>query len=305
MNRLFAHPNHWLLAAIASLVVTTSPALAAAQATPARKPITPAKTLWVVTFDHRLVKVNASRPHQVLRSRSLRGLDKGDRIAGLDYRVAKGVLFALSEKGRLYTLDTETARLTPVADPQSARLPTQSRKFGLDFNPTVDRIRVVAMSGENFRLHPETGAQIDGDTTAEGIQTDAPLRYVDGDRNIGKKPQVVAAAYTYNKTDEKLTTNYALDRATGTLVIQGSKEGVTPAVSPNTGQLTTVGPLGLGAFTDAAFDIADIDNSAYAAIRVAAKDQTRLFTIDLSTGKAKLVGVLGTGARVLGMAIEP
>ena len=30
--------------------------------------------------------------------------------------------------------------------------------FGFDFNPTVDRIRVVSDTGQNLRLNPDTGA---------------------------------------------------------------------------------------------------------------------------------------------------
>jgi hypothetical protein len=30
--------------------------------------------------------------------------------------------------------------------------------FGFDFNPTVDRIRLVSDSGQNLRLNPNSGA---------------------------------------------------------------------------------------------------------------------------------------------------
>ena len=83
--------------------------------------------------------------------------------------------------------------------------------------------------------------------------TDPPLAYAAGDVAAGRAPQLVGAAYTYNKIHDKLTTNYAIDRATGSLVMQGTAEGVTPAVSPNTGQLRTVGALGTGPVDDAAF----------------------------------------------------
>lgn len=268
----------------------------------------PPVIVWAVTIDHKLIKVNARQPDKLLRSRTLNGVPKGDRIAGIDYRVAKGVMYALTEGGRLFTLDTKSARLLPVGGAPVAAVAaaaSSGRKFGFDFNPTVDRIRVVSVSGENFRIHPDTGAQIDGDAAADGVQQDARLRYAEGDRSFGKSPQIVAAAYTYNKTDEKLTSNYALDRAAGTLVLQGSREGATPVVSPNTGLLTTVGSLGLGRFTDASFDISDIDNTALAAIRVVAKDATGLYRIDLATGKATRIGTLAGGARVLALAIEP
>ena len=122
---------------------------------------------------------------------------------------------------------------------------------------------------------------------------------------IRDRPQLVAAAYTYNKQDDKLTTNYAMDRVAGTLVTQGSKEGVQPVVSPNTGTLFTVGALGTGPIQDASMDIADVTGAAYAALRSSAQAPTRLYTIDLSSGRASLIGTLGDGTPVLGLAIEP
>jgi hypothetical protein len=54
---------------------------------------------------------------------------------------------------------------------------------------------------------------------------------------------------------------------------------------------------------DAAFDIADIDNAALAALRVGGR--TRLFVIDLATGRATLLGSVGRGGALRGIAIQP
>lgn len=118
-------------------------------------------------------------------------------------------------------------------------------------------------------------------------------------------PRIVAAAYTYNKKDSKLTTNYAIDADQGTLVRQGSLEGVEPVVSPNLGRLTTVGALGVGPLRDASFDISDLSNRALAVLRTASDARSRLYGIDLSTGRATLLGTVGDGAPLVGMAIEP
>ena len=177
--------------------------------------------------------------------------------------------------------------------------------MGFDFNPAADRVRVVGANGQNLRLHPDTGAVVDFDPNTPGLQTDPSLAYAPGDVNAGKTPQVAGAAYTYNKRDDKLTTNYAIDRALGVLVMQGSREGTTPVVSPNTGQLRTVGSLGLGPLTDVAFDIADVGNTALIAVRTAADNQTRLHQVDLATGATRPLGVVGEGTPLVGMAIEP
>jgi hypothetical protein len=156
-----------------------------------------------------------------------------------------------------------------------------------------------------MRLHPETGAQVDSDPAAPGVQADPVLAYAFNDVNAGKAPRVTAAAYTYNTRDEKITTNYAIDSNFGTLVTQGSKEGTQPAVSPNTGQLRTVGPLGVADFKRAHFDIADINNAAYAALTGADGRQARFVEINLDTGAATPLGTIGQGEAIRGIAIEP
>ena len=256
-----------------------------------------------VTASNQLIRFNAGQPGRILSKTALSGLQPGERVLDIDFRIAKGQLYLLGSTGRLYRVDATTGAASAIGSPIA--MPLAGDVVGIDFNPTVDRLRVVSSAGLNMRLHPDTGAMIDGNPTLDGVQPDTPLAYVAGDVNAGKTPSVVSAAYTYNKTDEKLTTNYALDAAAGTLVMQGSMEGTTPVVSPNTGQLRTVGPLGAGSFKTAAFDIADITGAAFAALTAADSNTSRWVQIDLKTGAAKLIGTIGGGEAVRGAAIEP
>lgn len=260
--------------------------------------------LFAVTATMDLIQVNAGQPQRVLSRRPVTGLPAGEQLVGIDYRVARGVLYALSRSGRLYTLDTGSGALKPVG-PAPSVVPLTGTLFGFDFNPAADRIRVVSNTGQNLRLHPDTGAAVDGNPAQDGVQGDAPLAYAATDRNAGQPPAIAAAGYTYNKKDEKITTNFAIDLRLGLLVMQGSAEGATPVVSPNTGVLTTIGPLGLGPLTDASFDIADVSGAAFAAVRTAAQPRTQLHLVDLATGQARLIGTVGDGAPLLGMAVEP
>lgn len=262
------------------------------------------ETVWAVTAAHQLVKFNAGQPRRILERKPVTGLAAGERLVGIDVRVARGVLYALGSGGQLYTLDTATGALAKIGT-GVAGLPVAAGRVGFDFNPTVDRIRVVTAAGANLRLHPDTGAQVDGDPNTAGTQGDGTLAYAAGDAAAGRTPAVLAAAYTYNKKNEKLTTNFAIDGRDGALVTQGSREGAEPAVSPNTGRLFTVGALGTGALDDASFDIADVNNAAYAAVRRAGDATTRWIRIDLATGRATALGTLGDGTAVVGIAIEP
>ena len=255
-----------------------------------------------MTASNKLLKFNAGQPGRVLKTLNIAGLQAGETLLGIDYRVSKDQLYALGSSGRLYTINEDTAAASVVGVPFAVKL--EGTQFGFDFNPTVDRIRVISNTGQNLRLHPDTGAVVDSNPALDGVQTDGKLTYAVGDKNFGKSPMAVGAAYSYNKADTKITTNFALDAATGALVTQGSREGVTPAVSPNTGQLFTIGSLGM-AFNNASFDIQALSDVAFAALNSDGSTASRWVTIDLKTGAAKSLGTIGGGERVVGIALEP
>ncbi len=285
------------LRALPILSVITALSIFAGCATSPTEALGPLRkeTLHALTQKMELLTLNAGQPRLVQKRVTVTGLPAGESLVGIDYRVAKGVLFAVSRSGTVYTLDATTGILKAVSGkPLDKAL--EGDAFGVDFNPVADRIRVVSNTGQNLRLHPDTGAL---------ASADPALTFAPGDAQAAFKPDVVAAGYTYNKTNDKLTTNYAIDRREGTLVTQGTVEGVQPAVSPNTGQLRTVGALGTGPLVDASLDIADISGAAFAAVRTAAQPNTRLYLIDLTSGKAELVGTVGDGAPLIGLAVEP
>lgn len=263
--------------------------------------------VYAVTVNNQLIHFNAGQPQKILSRKPLSGLLAQDRLLGIDYRVARGQLYGLGASGQLYRIDTATGAATTIGS--QAVLTGEGREYGFDFNPTVDRIRVISDTGLNLRMHPDTGAMVDSDPAKPGLQLDGTPAFDAKDVNAGKKPAVVAAGYTYNKTDEKQTTNYVIERSQGILAHMGTKEGVTPAVSPNTGKLYTVGSLGLPPFDRATLDISDISNTAYAAITPAAdgsgRANSRWYRIDLKTGKALLMGSIGENELVVGAALEP
>lgn len=271
---------------------------------PTEQPGPPAKEeIVAVTASNQLIRFNAGQPQRVRDRQPLKGLRAGEVLLGIDYRVARGELYALGASGQLYRIDVGSATASAIGTPVS--LPKEGKEWGFDFNPTVDRIRVVNDAHWNLRLHPDTGAIVDANPNEAGTQLDGRLAYDAGDAHAGKAATIVAAGYTYNKKDEKITTNYALDGALGTLVHQGTREGVSPAVSPNTGRLFSVGPLGIGPFAHATFDISDLSYTAYAGIRNAADRSTRWYRVDLDSGKAVLLGSVGAGEPLVGAAIEP
>ena len=172
------------------------------------------------------------------------GLDADDPLVGIDRRPADGSIVGLTGGGVVYVIDPATAAATPAGAAIDPAL--ESPAFGLDFNPTVDRIRVGASTGQNLRLNPDTGAiGANPDTGAPTI--DGKLAFADGDANAGAAPKVVGAAYTNSVAGATRTQLFVVDAATGSLAIQ---------MPPNDGILNTVGPLGVDLPDAASFDIA-------------------------------------------------
>lgn len=255
-----------------------------------------------VTASNRLISFNVASPGRLLSHKPLRGLAADESVLAMDFRQKNDTLYALGSSGRLYTIDHETGQARPVGPPLALALP--GGEIGMDFNPTVDRIRVISDGGLNLRLHPDTGAIVDSDAARPGLQIDGALAYVEGDPHAGRPPRLLAAAYSYNKADPKITTQYAIDAATASLVRQGSLEGTTPVVSPNTGRLSTIGPLGVRGFTRAAFDIHVLTDLAFAALTFQDSPDSRFYEIDVKSGLARPLGTIGGAEPVVAMALE-
>ena len=74
-------------------------------------------------------------------------------------------------------------------------------------------------------------------------------------------------------------------------------------VPPNDGVLNTVGNLGVDADDLVAFDIGP-DNEALAAIRPLGSPFSRLYFIDLPSGRAIDLGRIGKGEFIVGLGIQ-
>lgn len=237
-----------------------------------------AATAYGLTTTNQLVVFDTAAPGTILATVTITGLQPGEAILAIDVRPATGQLYALGSTSRLYRLNPVTGAATQVGTPFSVGLLGAS--FGFDFNPTVDRIRVVSDAEQNLRLHPDTGAVAATDTA---LTPDGTL---------------VAAAYSNNFAGASVTTLYGIDSTSDQLVRQGGPNG-TP--SPNGGVITPIGPLGVDVADNAGFDITANDGVAYAALSVGGV--TSLYTINLTTGAATVVGALGGGTALRGLAV--
>ena len=247
-----------------------------------------AELLTGLTSTGNLVTFDSSTPGTIASSLAIAGIGS-ETLLGIDRRPATGILYVLGSGNHLYTINTTTGAATAVGPAFSPAL--SGTAFGFDFNPVPDRIRVTSTDTSNFRLNPNDG-------TVAG--TDTSLTYAAGDSGAGLAPRVVGSAYTNNFNGTAVTTLFGIDSNRNVLVIQGGPNG-TP--SPNGGVLTTIG-TGLGFDTSdlVGFDISGTSGLAFASLVAPTGGAAQLFTINLSTGTATLVGTIGNGLTLTGLA---
>ncbi len=248
------------------------------------------ENVFAITASNMLVSFNSLTPGTVTGAVPITGLGAGENIVGIDFRPAGSQLFALSSASRLYTINPLTGAATATG---AAFTPALSgTAFGFDFNPVPDRIRVVSEADQNLRLNPNNGAL---------AGTDTPLVYATGDANAAANPNLVAVAYTNSVAGTPSTTLFGIDSNLDILVRQGSAGGAP--VSPNSGQLFTVGPLGVNTANDAGFDISDCGGSGYVSLTAAGATQSQFYTINLLSGAASAVGTIGVNEIIRDIAV--
>jgi hypothetical protein len=235
----------------------------------------------------RLLLVDADVPADVLSVRTITGLDAGDSLVGIDVRPATGQLYGLGAAAHLYTIDPNTGAATKVADlaadPADVTAPFYTgltgTNYGIDFNPVVDRLRVVNDADQNLRINPANGL----------VMADISLSYAPApDRNAGANPNVGDIAYSNNFAGATVTTLFGIDDTTLDLVTQNPPNNgtlVSPAdPAPHFGDVLA---------THAGLDIAP-DGTAYI-VGVHPGPDFVLVGGDLVTGALDSHGQIGDG----------
>jgi hypothetical protein len=256
-------------------------------------PLSTAYALTVRNGDEAIVGFNERAPQAILSDATVTGLQPGESLLGIDFRPANGVLYGVGSSNRLYAIDPVTGAASQVGSGQFPVGVTPGAA-GFDFNPTVDRIRFVNQAGQNARLNPDTGAVVDTDTLTGGIQLDGNLAYAAGDRNFGNSPGVASAAYVNNLPGAASTTLFAIDSNLDVLVRQEP---------PNNGVLNTIGSLGVDAGTVLGFDVRSVGGNETALAAIEVGGVSSLYNINLTTGQASIVGKIGDGRSIKGLAL--
>ncbi len=241
-----------LFAALASVAVLASSPAAAEEV------IGLVGSTRIVTFD-------SATPGTVTSSRAITGLASGVTLTGIDLRPADNQLYSVSTTGEVYRLTLSGANYTATSLGTISNTPSGS-SFGLDFNPTVDRLRMVSDSNQNLRITVSPASNLnDGTITLTGAN-DADL---------------IGAAYTNNFNTGAGTTLFGIDAFTDSLV---------RSTNANAGTYTTVGLLGilLGSTDALGFDISGTTGAGFFSVG------NNFYGVNLTTGSATLIGALGT-----------
>jgi hypothetical protein len=229
-------------------------------------------TFTALTTTGNLQTYNARNLSSAQNSKNITGLQYGEVIIAIDYRPATGQLYGLGSSSRIYTIDMD-GKATAIG--AGAFSPVLSGTVaGFDFNPTVDRIRIVTSTGQNLRVHPETGA----------------VAFTDGSINGVAGVAISSVAYTNSMAGATTTVLFDIDATANKLYRQDP---------PNEGKIVEVGNLGLpAAGTDSSFDIAS-DGTAIASVNSGTSSE--LYQVNLENGSTTRLGKFP--ATVTGLAI--
>lgn len=243
--------------------------------------------IFGITESNTLIQFQRDDPGTLERGQVVSGLSaSSEQILGLDIRPADQRLYAVTSLSRIYTIDPATAVATFVS---TMSVPLEGTEIGVDFNPVVDRLRVVSNTDQNLRVDVDTGQ-----TTVDG-----ELAYASADANAGDNPSIGAAGYTNNVDGATSTTLYDIDTFANNLVIQDP---------PNAGTLNTVGALGTNPNQRfIGLDIADDGQALAALLPTSTSAASELFRVDLQTGTATRIGAIADSEtdRVRDLAQEP
>jgi hypothetical protein len=217
-----------------------------------------ASTLYGIDEQNRLLTFDSAAPGAIQSSVQVTGLH--DSILSMDVRPINGTLYGLGGDLVIYTIDATTGAATAVSGP----LALAGTQFAFDFNPTIDRLRIVSNTNQNYVFNPNDSS----------LSTVTSVFFGAGDANEGVDPDITALAYTSSVFGADATTTqlYGIDTAQNVLVRQANSAGT----------LTTVGALGIDFGSRDSFDILGSE-----AIAV---DGRSFYSVDLQSGALTLLG---------------
>jgi trimeric autotransporter adhesin len=253
-----------------------------------------------------LVSFSADAPGTLLTDIALTGLAGPERVVGMDFAPRSDELYGVAvnfstNASRMVKIDRITGAITTIA-PGLGALAIGGGYFGISIS-SFSGLMYITNGTSNVTAIP---------TVTSSAANNTSYAYAVGDVSFGVTPIITNLAHTPSVGATQPDTLYGIspNGSAITLVRIGAANGGT--ASQQAGQLSTIGPLGVGIIPEGygGFDIQAGTNTAYAALRVGpttAGAANNLYTVNLTTGAATLVGVIGPagpGIVIDGIAIS-
>lgn len=268
----------WAIALVACLVLGNS---AAAQ-----------ERIFGLTTQNSIVVFDSSAPTVAIGGGAVTGLAANENLVGIDYQPLSGNVILLGSQSNLYTLSDLSGASFNVTQLGSTLSPTlEGTNFAFDFNPSLSGgqfARIISDTDNNRVIDGFNGGYL-------GAVEKTAVFYNTGDVNEGADPNIAGIAYDTNVANAPSTQQYGIDASLA----------VVTTVANNAGTLETVGGLGLALpiTNEVGFDISGETGTAYASLQTGATSD--LYTIDLSTGAASLVGAIGSLDLIRDISVVP
>jgi hypothetical protein len=201
-----------------------------------------------------VVTFDSSNPSTILSDHPITGVAAGENLRGIDYW--NGSVYALGSGGNLYTLDYNTGAASLI----NHFGVLNGASYGVENSPAG--FHVVSELGYNVIVSRSTGL-------------------------ITQNGPAIGPAGTF-------LTALAWRSSTSTMFGIDSGANSFGTFNANTGVYTTLGLVGFDVARNNGFDISDASGIAYLVSGATSSDvQANLYTVNLATGLATLVGQVG------------
>jgi hypothetical protein len=229
--------------------------------------------------DGSLVCFRENRPDRARPIGKVSGLQQDTSLVGIDYRPANNLLYGVGNQGGIYTIDVNTGAAKLASRLVNTTLSGAS--FGVDFNPSVDRLRIVSDTGQNLAVNVDDGTVTPGGTLN-----------IPGATPVNPALGINGAAYTNNDADPNTVTTL--------FDIEATNDQVAVQAPPGAGSLNPTGKLGIDAGNANGFDIystlgdgTTVANRALLSVASSDGYSATLYGVDVLTGRASKVGHFG------------
>lgn len=261
--------------------VITAMLLTSTYQTLAAYPLGSNQEVWLLRTGNRLRRATTGAIDVSRQDLAITGLAAGEEVLAIEERPRDRVLYGVTSRGRLVTIDTAGEALA-LGQPLASFPATTA--VDLDIDPYVDQVQVVA-GARRWSVDPDTGPV--------GKAPTDPVTFAAGDRFGGRSGAVTGLFAGHTGTGVPRTPGewFGVDASRDRLVRQRAD-----------GTLATVGPLHLDATAVNGFDGYWAGPDVGFALLRTANAGVGLWRIDVTTGWPRLVSS-GAPADVRGFAI--